>query len=149
MDPISTLVTSVMGVLMPYVTKGAEEFARHAGEAAYKKAKDLLDTLKARLAGDEEATENLNRFEEKPQRYQPVMEDILTEKLARDQTLARELETLLKDMGPDLEVIQRMKVGKQVVGLEVDEMVGGRARVEQDIEQAEDVTGARIRRIGD
>jgi vacuolar-type H+-ATPase subunit I/STV1 len=148
MDPIGTLVTSVMAVLMPYVAKGAEEFARVAGEAAYNKAKSLLDTLKARLSGDKEATDSLTRFEEKPERYQPVVEDILKEKLAEDQALAEELKKLLKEMGPELEIIQKMRVGKKVVGLEADEIAGGQAKVTQEIDEAEDVTGAKFGRIG-
>jgi hypothetical protein len=34
------------------------------------------------------------------------------------------------------------------MGLEAEEMTGGRATVDQDIGTGEDVTGARIRRIG-
>jgi len=148
MDPISTLVGSVMGVLMPYVVKGAEEFARLAGEAAYNKARHLLDTLKAKLAGDKEAIDGLTRLEEKPERYQPVVEDILKEKLSQDKDLAAELERLLKEMGPDLEIIQKIKVGEKVTGLEADEMVGGKAKVTQEIEEGKDVTGAKIKRMG-
>lgn len=47
-----------------------------------------------------------------------------------------------------LEVVQQMKDAAGVTGLEADEMSGGRIRVAQKIERAEDVTGAKIRRIG-
>lgn len=148
MDPaIADLVTNVMAVLMPYVTKGAEEFTRAAGQAAYEKAKSLLATLKARWAGDKEATENLDRFEEKPQRYQPVLEDILKEKLTEDKDLANELAQLLKEIGPTLEVIQKMKEAEDVTGLKAKEM-GGTAKVTQEIEKAKKVTGAEIDCIG-
>jgi hypothetical protein len=108
----------------------------------------VLGTLKTRWAGDEEATETLDRFEERPERYQPVLEDILREKLAQDEELAAELATLLDEMGPSLEVVQKMEEGRRVTGLEAEEMSEGRARVSQDIQSGEDVTGARIRRIG-
>jgi predicted component of type VI protein secretion system len=149
MDPVTaTLAANVMTVLMPYAAMGAQEFVKSAGKEAYEKAKSLLGTLKARWAGDKEAADTLARFEEKPERYQPVLEDVLEEKIAQDRKLAAELAALLEEMGPDLEVIQQMEEGRRVTGLEAEQMSGGRARVRQDIGRGEDVTGARIGRIG-
>jgi hypothetical protein len=108
----------------------------------------LLTTLRSRWTGDREASENLERFEEKPDRYRPVFEDILTEKLASDRSLATDVERILKEMGPTLDIVQRMDRGEQVVGLEAKEMVGGSARIEQDIKEAKDVKGAKIDRLG-
>src|SRR5215212_8914320 len=148
-DPATaTLAAHVITVLMPYAAMGAQEFAKSAGKEAYEKAKSLLRTLKARWAGDEEATDAVARFEEKPERYRPVLEGILEEKITQDRELAAELATLLEEMGPSLEVVQRMEEGRRVTGLEAQQMSGGRARVRQDIGRGEDVTGARIGRIG-
>jgi hypothetical protein len=149
MDPVTvTLAANVMTVLMPYAAMGAQEFVKSAGKEAYEKAKTLLGTLKARWAGDVEATDAVARFEEKPERYQPVLEGILEEKITQDKELAAELATLLEEMGPSLEVVQRMEEGRRITGLEAQQMSGGRARVRQDIGRGEDVTGARIGRIG-
>ncbi len=149
MDPVSaTLAANVMTVLMPYAAMGAQEFVKSAGKEAYEKAKTLLGTLKARWAGDQEATDAVSRFEEKPERYRPVLEGILEEKITQDEQLAAELATLLEEMGPSLEVVQRMEEGSRITGLEAEQMSGGRARVRQDIGRGEDVTGARIGRIG-
>ena len=149
MEPaITNLVSGIMTVLMPYVAKGAEEFAQLAGAAAYSKAQNLFHTLKEKLASDEEARDSLSRFEEKPERYRPVLEDILQEKLAEDEDLANELKKLLQGMGPDLEIIQKINVGENVIGLEADEMAGGKAKIKQDIKEAKNVTGAKIKRIG-
>ena len=149
MDPVTvTLAANVMTVLMPYAAMGAQEFVKSAGKEAYEKAKNLLGTLKARWAKDKEATDAVARFEEKPERYRPVLEGILEEKITQDRELAAELATLLKEMGPSLEVVQRMEEGRRVTGLEAEQMSGGRARVRQDIGRGEDVTGARIGRIG-
>jgi len=149
MDPVTAaLAANVMSVLMPYAAMGAQAFARSAGKDAYEKAKSLLGTLKARWAGDEEATDAVDRFEEKPERYRPVLEGILEEKITQDEQLAAELATLLEEMGPSLEVIQRMEEGRRVTGVEAEQMSGGRAKVRQDIGRGEDVTGARIGRIG-
>ncbi len=149
MDPITaTLAANVVAVLAPYAAVGAQEFARNVGKEAYEKAKGMLATLRAKWAGDEEATDALTRFEEKPERYAPVLEDVLKEKLAEDKELAMVLSTLLSEMGPSLEVVQRMEEGRRVTGLQAEEMAEGRARVRQDIGTGEDVTGARIGRIG-
>jgi hypothetical protein len=148
-DPVITnLVSNVMSVLMPYVVKGAEDFAQLAGKAAYVNAQSLFRTLKEKLASDEEARDSLSRFEEKPERYRPVLEDILQERLAEDEVLANELKKLLQGMEPDLEIIQKMDVGVDVTGLEAEEMAGGKAKIEQDIKEAKNVTGAKIKRIG-
>ncbi len=146
MDP-TTLVTNVMTVLIPYVTKGAEEFARLLGEATYNKAKNLFDILRTHLSGDKEASYSFDCFQEKPKRYQPVVEDILKEKLAQDHAFAADLEDILKEMGPELSIVQRMQVGEKITGLEADEMAGGTATITQEIDQATDVVGARIKRI--
>jgi hypothetical protein len=149
MDPVTaSLAANVVAVLAPYVAVGAQEFARNVGKEAYEKAKTMLAALRAKWAGDEEATDALTRFEEKPERYAPVLEDVLKERLAEDKELAAVLSTLFNEMGPSLEVIQQMEEGRRVMGLEAEEMAGGRASVRQDIGTGEDVTGARIRRIG-
>jgi hypothetical protein len=150
MDPITTatLAAKVVAVLAPYAALGAEEFVRSAGKDAYEKAKTMLAALRAKWTRDEEATDALTRFEEKPERYAPVLEDVLNEKLAEDKELAAVLSTLLNEMGPRLEVVQQMEQGRRIMGLETEEMAGGRAAVRQDIGTGEDVTGARIRRIG-
>jgi hypothetical protein len=149
MDPITaTIAANVVAVLAPYVTVAAQEFVRNAGKDAYEKAKTMFAALKAKWTGDEEATDALTSFEDKPERYAPVLEDVLREKRAEDKELAMVLSTLLSEMGPSLEVVQKMEEGRRVMGLEAEEMTGGRATVDQDIGTGEDVTGARIRRIG-
>lgn len=150
MDPaaIATLTGSVLSVITPYVIKGADEFAKLVGEAAFEKAKALFAALKHKLSPDKEATETLARFEEKPQRYQPVLQDILSEKLAQDPEFAAELDRHIKGMGPVLEVVQRMKEAEGVVGIQANRMAGGTARVTQEIDTAKQVTGMKIDSIG-
>src|SRR4028118_643791 len=129
MEPITaSLAANVVAVLAPCVAVGAQEFVRNAGKDAYEKAKTMLAALRAKWAGDEEATDALTRFEEKPERYAPVLEDVLKEKLAEDKELAMVLSTLLSEMGPSLEVVQRMEEGQRVTGLQAEEMAEGRAR---------------------
>src|SRR5207302_1557174 len=98
---------------------------------------------------DKEATESLVLFEKKPQRYQAVLEDILQEKLVEDHDLATQMVQLLQEMGPTLEIIQQMEEGKDIVGLKAREMKGGRARIVQEMTQAEGVTGAEFDTLGE
>lgn len=151
MDPLTIgLGAKVIDVLMPYVKKGAAQLAKDVGVPAVEKVESLLETLKVRLSGDKEATDTLTHFEEKPERHKEVLKDILEEKIAQDKNLAAELDRLLKEMGPTLDIIQKIKVAeKEVMGLEAEEMAGGKASISQDIEQSkEKVTGAKIKRIG-
>src|SRR3712207_5739232 len=128
MDPVTaTLAANVVAVLAPYVAVGAQEFAKSVGKEAYEKAKGMLAALRAKWTGDQEATDALTRFEEKPERYAPVLEDGLNEKLAEDKELAAVLSTLLNEMGPSLEVVQQMEEGRRVMGLEAEEMAWGKA----------------------
>ena len=148
-DPVTaSLAANVVAVLAPYAAMGAQQFARNVGNEAYEKAKVMLAALRAKWTGNEEASDALTRFEEKPERYAPVLEDVLRERLAEDKELAAVLSTLLNEMGPSVEVVQRMAEGRRVTGLEAEEVAGGRATVNQDIGTGEDVTGARIGRIG-
>jgi hypothetical protein len=148
MEPVTALATAVISILSPYLAKGAEEFMKAAGKDAYDKAKKILTTLKARWAGDEEARDQLARFEEKPERYQPVLEDILQEKLAQDKELVGELTQLLNEMDPTVEIIQKMKEAEEVMGLEAKEMASGQVRVEQEIDKGKKITGAKFDRLG-
>ncbi len=52
------------------------------------------------------------------------------------------------ERGPTLEIIQQMEEGKDVIGLKAREMKSGRARVTQDITNAEGVMGAEFDRLG-
>jgi hypothetical protein len=145
---VETLVSTVLSVLLPYVAKGGEEFAKEAGKGAFEKAKSLFQTLKAKLTGDKEVSVALENFEQKPARYQSILDEVLREKLSQDPALAADLERHLKEMGSELEIIQNMKVGEKVTGLEADEVTGGRVKINQYFEQAKDVTGAKVKRIG-
>lgn len=145
---VAILASKVVGVLIPYLSKGADEFAKEAGKTAFAKTKNLLETIKKKWAGDKEATTSLELFEEKPARYESVIENILKEKLEHDNEFAVQLQKILDYMGPEIQIIQKMKVGEKIIGLDADEMPKGRTTVTQEIDQAKDVTGARIKKIG-
>lgn len=148
MEPMTAILAAkAIDLLAPYIAKGGEEFARLAGEAAYEKCKNLLDVLRRSWQGDDEASTNLKLFNDKPERYKPIIEEILKEKMDKNKDLAAEIQKIIEDVGTNLEVIQRIKVGEKITGLEADEIEGVKARVTQDLDQGKDITGARIKRI--
>lgn len=142
-DPIFTsLTTSVISILAPYLTKGAEEFINTAGKDAYEKAKGLFAFLKKRWMNNREASDALVRFEEKPDRYKPVLEDILNENLAKEKSLYDELSIIMKKMGPTLIVIQEIQEADEVVGLVSHTSSTSKAAIRQKIGKAKTVIGA-------
>lgn len=145
MDPtVIDLTTKVMAILLPFVSKGAEEFASKVGDAAFEKAKSILSTLRTKWSGDEEALDGLAHFEEKPARYKAMLEDILQEKLAKDKDLSATLSRLLQEMGPTLEVVQTMEESRGVTGLRARTVHGGTVKVSQDAKIAENTVGIDI-----
>ena len=148
MDPLISDSDKAIAILLPYIKKGVEKFARVAGENAAEKAKSLLNTLKARWKGDKEATENLERFEEKPERYQFVLKDILKEKLAEDKDLAADLAEILNALGPTLDVIIKMKEAENVTGVKIGEFTDGKISSKIDIEIGKNIRGAEIDYLG-
>lgn len=149
MDPISTtLAVNAVAVLAPYVKKGAETFASEIGKSAAEKAKSLLNTLRTRFSGDKYAEGSLERFEKDPDKYKSSLEDALKEKLDEDKNLVAELDKLLKDMGPNLEVILKIKEAEKTIGLEAQEMSEGKAKVIVEIDKGKDITGMKFGHIG-
>jgi hypothetical protein len=100
MDPI-TLATAAVAALAPYLGKAAEKFAGAAGDAAWKKAGELYDGLKARLAGHP-AAEALNDLAQEPDNAdaQGALRQALRKLITSDPDFARELAALTQDAAP-------------------------------------------------
>lgn len=150
MESISllTLVVKVVDILLPLAKKGAEEFVGAVGKDTYEKAKTIFAKLKERWAGDTEASSTLNNFENKPDRYLPILEEILQEKLAEDPELVEQLTKVISELGPKLEIIQNMEKGEKVTGLKAKTMNQGSVKVQQDIKDGKEIVGAEIESIG-
>jgi hypothetical protein len=150
-ETAAQLATAVVTILAPYAAKTAREFVETLGETAYQRAKGLMDSLKRRWssqAEDKEAAVVLEQFEKKPERYEPVLRDVLEEKIAADPELAGDLTGKVRELGPVLEIVQRLSNAEGVTGLEAKEMKAGKAAITQDIEGGRNITGAKIDRIG-
>ncbi len=144
-DPNTAMLAgTVISLLHPYAQKGAEEFAKAAGKAAFEGVQKLVDALRQRFGGDKEAEETLKQFEDKPDRYRAALEDILREKLAQDHGFEAQLRGLLSDMGPTITVIQDLEKAGKVTGLKAKGIHSGTVSVEQHAKQVDDLTGVEL-----
>ena len=113
---------------------------------ALDKLKELLAAVKEKFSSDGDAAEDLEKFEANPERYRPVIEDILEEKLAEDAEFATRTSDLVNEIG--LDVIQIIEEATSMTGVKAKKLRKGKVRVVQRVTKANDVTGADIDEIG-
>ncbi len=101
MDPI-TLATAAVAALAPYLGKAAEKFVGAAGDAAWEKAGELYNGLKARLTGHPAAAEALSDLAHEPADAdaQAALRQALKKLAASDADFARELAALTPGAAP-------------------------------------------------
>jgi hypothetical protein len=155
MDPFTTILAgNAVAIIVPFIKKGAEAFINElaskvggdVAKASVDKIQGLLNTIKAKFTADNEALDALRNFEKKPDRYASTIQDILKEKLDQDKVFAIELDRLVKDI--NLNVIIKMREGKEITGLRSKQMNSGTANIKMEIEKGEKITGADIENIG-
>ena len=145
---MSTLVASIISIISPYLAKGAEEFAKSAGKAAFDRTKVLVERLMEWWKNDPIATTAVTSFQSDPERYGKLLGVQLDHDLAKDEAFADELHALVDSLGPYVDVIQRMEVARGVTGAEIGTLVSGQVRVEQDIRDAKNATGYKGDKVG-
>jgi hypothetical protein len=146
---IEALAGTIITILRPYFIKGAEEFAKETGKAAFAKVAELLSALRTKFAGSPEASSALDNFAGKPDRYAPVVEDLIKEQLTADPQFAARLSELVSQLGPDLQIFQKIDKGEEITGLKADEMTSGAtATVVQEIKDGKKVVGAEVKKFG-
>jgi hypothetical protein len=149
MDP-STLTAAAVALLVPYAKKAAESFAGEVGKAVFEKTTALWDWIKSRFTKGEPSSDVFQRFEKAPEKYQPYLEDLLTEQLATDSAFSSELDRRIREikaMAPTLKVVQEMEKAEKVTGARIKELTRGNVEVNQKIKDAKDVTGADIEKM--
>jgi hypothetical protein len=145
MDPLVATIISIVG---PYLAKGAEEFAKSAGSAAFDGAKALVARLTKWWSQEPVAEAAAKSFKSDPERYGKVLAGELAQDLEKNPALADELRQLVKGMGSSVEVIQKIEVADGVTGADIGSLVEGHVRVEQEIKQAKNVTGFKANKVG-
>jgi cell division septum initiation protein DivIVA len=96
---IATIAAAAVTILSPYLVRTGKEAAEKAAEAAWKKASEIHQAIKARLGeeGDDYALRTLQRFEANPERRRDAMQDVIEEVLDKDSDFARCLFSLLRE----------------------------------------------------
>src|SRR5262249_22821855 len=96
----ATLAATAIGIVGPFLAKGAEEFMKSAGKEAFGAVKALANRLQKWWSGDPVAAAAANNLGQDPQRYGKLLAELLATDLARDQGFDAELRKLVQDVGP-------------------------------------------------
>jgi hypothetical protein len=150
MDP-ATIAASVAALLAPYLKKAGEDFVGDAGKYVQERAKGLWEKIRAKLDGEPQSKIALDRFEKDPVAHSDEFKATIEKKVEADQTLSKEIAddvAEIKRKAPYLRVVQEMKDAEDVVGARVKRMKAGTVDVTQNIDKATKVTGADIDEMG-
>jgi hypothetical protein len=152
MDP-AAIGAAVIAVLTPYAKKALENFAGKAGELALEKTMQLSSWLKDKLSGDSYAKKTFERFEDEPDKYGPILEDVVRDTAEADAEFANQVAQHLDEIekaGTSVRVVQQILIArKKVTGVDAGDVVDADISVDQTIDEAgDDVVGARLGSIG-
>lgn len=145
---LEVLVPILMGALLKVAGKVGEGALEAVEEATQKGAAGLFAKIKNWWSSDDRASEDLERFIVEPDVYTPVVESRLASKLSADPQMQRELATLVEGMGPEVNVLQDIAEAEGITGARIRELLRGTVNVEQRIKSGKDVVGVDIDRLG-
>jgi hypothetical protein len=96
---ISAIVTAAITILSPYLAKAGEEAAKKVGSAAWEKATEIHQAIKARFKKEEDSypAQTLEQFEKDPEKRKGAMEDVLKEIMEQDTEFSARLLSLLEE----------------------------------------------------
>lgn len=96
---IETIATGAVAVLTPYLLEAGKGFANKAGAKLSEKAGEIYRLIKDKFKGDEDAEGALSMTESKPESKarQTTLQEVLIEKLSRDDNFAAALNKLLDE----------------------------------------------------
>lgn len=148
MDPIVLAAERVVGYLVPIALGKATELAQKVGKNAVEKIANWLDRLRARWAGDVEASAALKKFEVDPEENSEALRDVLAERMRREDALKDDAEQLAKDVGPL--VVVTMEAGKVELqeGPEFGNVLRGKVNVGMKATEAGVQRGPKFGNIG-
>jgi len=145
---MEVLAATVIGIVSPYLAQGAEEFAKSAGKAVFDGAKAVVDRLSRWWKNDPIASAAATSIKADPEHYGKMLGAQLEHELKKDESFAKELRSLVDSMGPSVDVVQKMEVAHGVTGADIGTLVSGHVRIQQDMKDAQDVTGFKADKVG-
>jgi hypothetical protein len=121
MDSITSLATTAVAVLAPYLAEAGKEAAKVAGQAVASKIGELHQALKTRFEKEPPAQQALKNFETSPRnkQTQKSFEKQLKKQLNADSTLKNSLCQLLNEIKEDKKAYSFLT---QVYGGNVDDI---------------------------
>lgn len=129
---ISTLATTVVAALTPYLVKGASKFAEEFGKDAYEKAGALLAALRRRLTDKPEGEQALANCEAAPTpENQTALAQVVKGELAAEPdgaAFAAEIAPLVEALTPLLRAAATTAGGQFVISAETVGAVGPHAQ---------------------
>lgn len=146
MDPV-TIGTTVVTLLTPYAADAGKELIKVVGDAGVQRARNLMQWLRDRLAGDPVASSDLSRFEEDPKTYAPGLQKTVQARAQDDPAFATEISGKLDALAPDIEVIQKYTNAMNLIGADVETVDAGSFRITQIGETAENSTGFKAKTV--
>ena len=81
-------------------------------------------------------------------KYSPIVAGLLAYELTENTSFADEVRSLIDEVGPHIDVVQRIEIAHGVTGAEIDELVRGTINVEQDVTEAHNLTGFKAKKVG-
>ena len=145
---IEILVPVLVGALLRVAGKVADGVLSTVEEQSKQAANGVVAKLRAWWSRDKVASDELKRFQAEPDMYRPVIEARLVKKLTAEPEMLREFEAVITGMGPQVEVFQKIAKANGVTGARIEELIRGDVHIEQQMDTAENVTGAEIKRLG-
>lgn len=145
---LEVLVPLLMGALLKVAGKVGEGVLGAVEDAAKDGATRVVAKIKKWWSADSSASDDLARFEAEPDVYQPVVQARLVKKLTAEPHMQDELAAMMAQVGPQVEVYQKIAAAHGVTGAKVEQMMGGRLQVDQEVQNASDITGVDIKRMG-
>jgi len=145
---METLAATVLGLIAPYLAKGAEEFAKEAGKQAFDKIGAVVDRLRAWWSKDPVAAALASELPASPEDNSKMLGERLARAMERDPSLSSDLSRLVSESGPYVDVVQKIEIAKGVTGAKIKEAIRGTLSVKQEMKNADSVTGVEIDKLG-
>lgn len=138
---METLAASVIALVTPYFVKGAEEFAKEAGGAAFETVKALAERLRQWWSGDPVAAAAGENLAKEPEEYASLLGQRLNTALAKDKNLAADLTKLTSSAGPYADIVQNIQMAHGVTGAKIKSVIAGHLQITQTVSDGVNVIG--------
>ncbi len=145
---METLAANAISLVAPYLVKGAEEFAKCVGKAAFDQCSALVERLRSWWSSNPVATAAADNLAKDPETYGKMLGQLLSADLQKNPALAAELRECIENAGPSIDVIQKIEIANGVTGADIGELITGTVKVQQDIKNATNVTGFKATKVG-